>query len=178
MKKPKLSFNKLSKWKQRVEIAKDVIEQLRLKRFFATTGVYIEPSDDTYYGHPPICNLQMNNLIESGEASCKVCAKGSLFMSHVMKTNHCTFNQAAESDDYRVIKKRLKMFDENQLDLIETAFEQNVIRTENPFLYTEEEGERTSIAKKAVRFSKSNKSDRRLIVIMKNIIRNKGTFKP
>ena len=174
--KNKKPFNRLSKSQQRVAIAKDVLLQLRKKRFRSKLGSYVRiPNlwgvEDNY--------RQANECILDGSATCQVCAKGALFMSHVMKTNHISLRDVDDIGEYK-IKERLKMFSIGQLDLIECAFEKRVIEDGDRILrdYNDINESYTSLSKSAIQFGRKHKKADRLSAIMKNIIKNNGTFKP
>lgn len=169
-------FNKLSKSAQRVAIARDVLLQLRKKRFHSKLGSYVKiPNlweiDDT--------DRQANECISDGSATCLVCAKGALFMSHVMKTNHISLNEVNDIGEFR-IKKRLKMFSKRQLDMIECAFEKRVVEDDDRVLkdYDNIHEQITPLAHSAIKFGRKYNQLNRLSAIMKNIIKNNGTFKP
>lgn len=182
LKKENAAFKKLSKAKQRIEIAKDVIVQLKNKTYFAETGTYVgaelTEGAEQMFG---ICyvdelNTQTNLAMKMGMINCDVCAKGALVMSHIMKTNDCETNELDSLDDSSTIVERLHgVFEENQLHLIETAFE-----CDERFIYENDvtEFDEEEITR-AVKFGErySNETNR-LIAICKNIIKNKGTFKP
>lgn len=184
----KKAFSKLKRWQKRVAIAKDVIKQLDAKKFLAKQKVYVEifKTKKAYKeGFDLFDNAfdQANCAIEEGKLGCTVCAKGAIFMSHIMKTNHCTVDQLNHNSDYDDIMRRLRtLFERKQLNLIECAFE----RSSRFYFNTEEDGaetlrtsETTKIAIKGSKFGrKYNTTDKRMRGIMKNIIKNKGEFKP
>jgi len=161
-KKPSISFSKLPEWKQRVKIAKDVIIQLKQKKLIAEGGVFVRPYEikSTYINHK---HSQINNLINKKIVACNVCAKGSLFMAHIMKTNHCTLMEARTTGNYS-ISKRLTMFSQEQLNKIEQVFEGYFDNG------SKEKGNKF--------FKRYLNEHNRLIAIMKNIIKNKGEFIP
>lgn len=176
LQKENAAFNRLSKAAKRVALAKDVLEQIKAKRYSPTSGVYVEVNATEAaeeFGLSNLDDLEANKALLTGMASCTVCAKGALFMSHVMKTNDCTIDQANNSDDSDSIGDRLDdIFDRDQLDLIESAFE----RDSNHCSGTDNSDD---LVDKAVDFGyKYSNSDKRLIGIMNNIIKNKGIFKP
>ena len=198
LKKENKAFNKLSAPKKRVALAKDVIIQLGIKNFKAYPGVYVFPrvTDIGILQNIDTNNniQQANLLVSQGVISCEVCAKGAIFMSHVMKTNSCSVKEVKYSNSNEPVTDRVsEFFDRDQLNLIEAAFE------ENPDMYTEDaiddldDGDDIiwdlpdpkeirkieKLANKAVKFGDKYKTPHnRLIAIMKNIIKNKGTFKP
>lgn len=171
------AFSKLSKAEQRVEIAKDVIKQCSKGKYEIETGGYIDLYPEGLRSFDELEHLQANTCVSKGRITCTVCAKGALFMSHVMKTNHCLVKEADKTDDTG-IKKRLKnIFSPLQLDLIETAFERSVVVDDTDKIH--QGCDYTELGKKATNFGwQYSEPNERLIAIMKNIIKNKGTFKP
>lgn len=183
-KKLKIPFSKLSRSEKRVAIAKDVIEQLKIGVIGARKGVYLNleiPYSSPISNLLQIGNKQLNKSMINGDVKCEVCAKGALLACHILKTNHITVSQAAKMDyegdpDIYIRNRLAKIFSQNQLDLIEAAFETWVVADENRYLQSPY-GAPTGIAKKAVEFGKNyENTTERLIAIMKNIIKNKGVF--
>ena len=175
MKKSK-PFSKLSNSQKRVEIAKDVLIQLKNKRFKVRQNIYVQLPN---YWDIINRDRQANECVLDGTTTCQVCAKGALFMSHVMKTNHATIRQVQNIGN-SMVRERLDIFSTAQLDLIECAFEKRVVHDDSDTLkvYTDGKQFPTPLAKTAIRFGKKYKKKERLIAIIKNIIKNKGTFKP
>ena len=172
------AFNKLSKQAKRIAIAQDVLEQIRLGRYKAQTGTYVE-ADTTFeaddQGFCNVENIQANYALRNDLIECTVCAKGALFMSHVNKTNHCTVDDLRNYDESAAIVDHLEdIFDPDQLHLIEAAFESDEDFVDRHNTEIEDE-ERDSAVDFGHRYTDDEK---RLIAICKNIIRNKGIFKP
>ena len=197
LKKENEAFNKLSAPKKRVAIAKDVIKQLGIKNFEACTGTYVYPrATDIGKLQELDTNTnkqQANLLISQGIVSCDVCAKGAIFMSHVMKTNNCSVKKIAYSNHNREVTARVsEFFDKDQLNLIEAAFEEESEMYSEDAIDDLDTGDDLwdvpdpkgvekveKLATKAEKFGNKYKTPHnRLIGIMKNIIKNKGTFKP
>jgi len=162
MKKAK-PFSKLTKCEQRVEIAKDVIKQLKLKTLVPLSGTYVTPTVITQTDEDELQGQELDKLISEKKVTCQVCAKGALFISHVMKTDNCTLQESKCVGNGR-ISFRLNMFSQAQLDKIEQAFEGWGV--ENP---------KSKMSKFIRRWGTE---EERLLPIMKNIIKNGGTFKP
>ena len=172
-----IAFSRLPQWKQRMEIAKDVILQIKAKKFVAEEGIYLNIwTTDKGEQREGLFSMQANKAIKEKLATCNVCAKGALFMSHIMKTNHCTVNELKHKRERNYIE-RLKMFSQGQLDTIECAFEKSAIYDRENIL-TGYDGNYTPLGLRAKEFSTSSDDNIRLIKIMNNIIKNKGTFKP
>ena len=159
-----IPFNKLPEWRQRVEIAKDVLKQLDMETYIAESGTYLTAKVKEF----DIQNLhstEIDKLVKENKITCKVCAKGALFMSHVMKTDNCTYEKATSMGD-REMGRRLNMFSPSQLEEIEESFE--------GWFQT---NEKSDVAK-FIQRTKMKSDIERMTEIMKNIIKNKGTFKP
>src|SRR6185436_16421694 len=115
-------MKKLTKSQMRVTIAKDALAQLRLEKYVATKGTYIDQNllntlnfkyKETYEDKQ--AQPELENLKE-----CRVCAKGAIYLSTVRKFNDatiCNFSTQAEI-------KATSIFGENNLTKIESAFEE------------------------------------------------------
>lgn len=171
-------FNSLPKAEQRVLIAKDVIAQINIGKYKANTGNYIQ-------------DLKVSNSILNKDArkhineikSCEVCALGGCLISAVKFKNTLTVNQLKDLHD--VLNDRISpqgklitsVFTKKQLQMIETAFEKgfslwaDAINDDNYLT--------GDVYDKCTEFGyKYDKDKDRLLAIMKNIVTNKGTFKP
>lgn len=169
-------FNRLSKTNQRIALAEDVIKQIKVKKYYASRGTYFQQNaiqKMALYNGLKLKD-ELNKILP--ELECECCAKGSLFLSHITKTNNCSVRNIISNVDFNLrISKRLNnLFTQLQLDLIETAFEMKVIKDYSGKLYQNE-----GLIEKAINFGeKYANSNNRLIGIMKNVIKNKGIFKP
>jgi len=165
-------FKKLNKAGKRVAIAKDVIKSLSEKIIKANSGNYIS---NARWGLEE--DDQIQGTILGGE-TCNVCAMGAILISKARLCNDVKF-----SDIQSTTKKARKgglivynlkgLFSVKQLRLIEVAFEGSVY----------EEGcnlSQKNIDKAKLIYDKYYFEDEEinLIAIMKNIIKNNGTFKP
>lgn len=164
---PVKKWSEMTDSEKRVTLAKDVISQLKKNKLNACSGTYLmiinlDNVED---------NEQLNKVLKK-QGTCEVCAKGALFISHIMRNNHFTVGDyySCRKNDNEKIKERLdSLFSLSQLELIEKAFEgeshdnelkdSTLIDLANEFHYYYEDDEE------------------RLIAIMNNIIENKGTFK-
>lgn len=127
----KTTFSKLPKWKQRVAIAKDVIKQIKVKKYVAEAGAYIkelELLDGDYLG------IGINNIDRYSIKSkfdeikkCDVCALGACLLSATKFVNKLKFeeiknvNQLTSSRNVKAIFQSI--FTKHQLLIIETTFE-------------------------------------------------------
>src|ERR1051326_1798805 len=99
--KKEIPFSRLPKYKQRIVIAKDTIKWVKSGIFTPQTQYYLhvelskKAAKEISDSDQSTCDFQLNTLINEGKvAKCTVCAKGGMFMSHVMKSNHFTLHDA------------------------------------------------------------------------------------
>ena len=148
----KVPKKKLSKGDTRVLIAKDVIKQLKRKKIIVERG--------TYCFNPIFCNLkemeelsELKKVLAKSKDKCYVCALGALFVSAVNRFNKYQITTDwAGIGKYETTNYLCKYFSDSQMGLIEDVFE--------------------------FRCPVYMNSENHMINIMKNIIKNKGTFKP
>lgn len=173
------AFAKLSGSRKRITVAQDVLDQLRLRRFVATTGTYLQPTtveakrqfnsfDDDSDKRP------VHEVLE--DVKCQVCGIGSLFVAAVDRANACTIKDMDHSyENSGFMREYLgEFFSDEQLVLIETAFETELINSLNTGL-----SRSSPEVYAAIRFGeKYSNAEKRLKSIMENIIANKGTFSP
>lgn len=162
-------FNALSIEEKRVAIAKDALVRIELELVKPMHGYFIEnPYRLKYRGG------DLKTILNTCDIECDCCAKGTLFISVVGKSNsfHTSQLNSYTQDsnrDYSDEHLKLKeFFDIKQLDLIETAFEGESYLEK----ISKEEVE------KAIAWKKKQKvgAKRLLQRILRNIIKNKGTF--
>ena len=111
---------------------------------------------------------------------CQVCAKGALFAVKALNYNNCKVDKNIidfDVDEYDVIEALDGIFSEHQLDLIENAFEVEMIQDDTDT--KKEYGELLRAAYMYRRSETGNKLDAetRLHLIMENIVKHRGTFK-
>ncbi len=157
-----------------VEIAKDVLLQIKSKKIVAEAGVYfILKTKSQFKGK------QLQEVLPRIK-KCEVCALGSLFYSFINKHNDFKIDDEGldmTSFHHSDMRSRITMFPIANLELIECAFENRDVydSCENRGHYAW----KTIIkAKKYRGINLLLNDEKALIHIMKNIIRNKGTFKP
>lgn len=127
------TFAKLSPEKKRVAVAQDVLDGLTSRKLRATQGLYVGSSrlDKLLVDNQ---DAQICNLLPEVN-SCKVCARGAIFLSAVMLKDACKASEfvvpAEHADDAfsdignesRISTYLNDIFDDEQLDLIENYFE-------------------------------------------------------
>jgi hypothetical protein len=178
--KKNIAFDKLPPARKRVAIARDVIEQLDAKKYIAEEGSYVVPHNfgkkhlagNRYFPESAKNKSLKEYFCDSKKKACQVCAKGSLFLSYVSKVNDFKVGQNMWLDDRDTdaYKKLSEVFSSPQLELIEGVFENYQNRTNidlNQF-YRQND----------LNYFEDDYADKCLRVICKNIIKNRGTFKP
>lgn len=164
IKKGNAKFLKMTKAEKRVAIAKDVIAQIEVRR--------LVPKNMTFLDIPEAPESLENDANELRDVlltvpTCEVCAKGALFVCAVERMDKLTVGQYTIGADRDYM---LKLFTPKQWDLIESAFEGwSSIFVDGMIVNTP----------KVEKFSDQypDPADR-MVAIMKNIIKNHGTFKP
>lgn len=177
-------FNKLPKAEQRVLIAKGALKQLKTDVYNTShTFLHIELAKE------PEENESLQEYLEpSNIEECNVCALGALMVSSVRKKNNLFYSQYYMSvkphnqhDGYGSVLT--KVFSLKQIILIENAYEMGTgAYNTSPNIgygllgcYKKDD----RILQKAIAFGKAYEDDtERMEAILKNIIKNKGSFKP
>lgn len=187
-------FEKLSQAEKRVAIAQDVLVQLQMEKIVPTQGLYLEGPDDSEVAIKP--STPIKNVTAWQEPGCSVCAKGALFVSAVKMMNGrkvkelkdlnwLTDENGQDINKYdafsvgndTIVDYLGDVFLSDQLNMIEAAFEENNIDD-----YLADELKR-KVRKKTGHHSiyfRQEESDEaeRMRLIMENVVKNKGTFKP
>jgi len=138
------------KRKLRLEIVTDAIDQLKAEKYIATSGTYLR-----FKGRP---SKKSNLLDYANEHSCKVCAKGAMFISMLRKTNSERLMGHLSIGGFDIQEEEAleEMFGDMS-DELEQAFE----GWNDPFYKIQYPDDRD-----------------RLIALFCNVKRNKGDFKP
>lgn len=194
-KKRNAAFKAATKAGKRVMIAKDVLAQLKAEKIIAQRGSWaIIKADKPINYEDEVCNI-----IDAKGTTCTCCALGSMMISEIRMNDrlivdavdadrdedsetlslwHSVGDVDSYADDEMYNEDRLRSyFSEEQIALIENAFEQGSgeyscsyttdhLDIDDELIVAEEFGDRYE-----------NPEDR-LVAIMKNIIKNKGTFVP
>ncbi len=168
-------FEKLSRKEQRLAVARDVITQVKAKKYVAASTYFALGKHD----RGATFDYDVGGLAASVEAEqdlgecisqvgCTVCGIGSLFASSVVKHDNLKINKflgtADDTNDLSIdregtVQYLSRWFTAIQLDLIEQYFEQHAYDTDSPI-------------------ADENNDDKRLIMIMENILSNNGIFNP
>jgi hypothetical protein len=171
---------------KRVLIAKDVIEQIKAKRFKPTSGTWVRPKmkngryievEERFDGEESVRELFIGKKIPA----CDCCALGAMFMSCTTYNEGTTVDYFSVETDWgfeeRVLKEKLSngltdFFTPDQLQLIEIAFEGG------DGAFTADEDDDLIAQKAALWYEDMSRDDKRMVAIMENIIANNGTFVP
>lgn len=142
----------------RIAIAKDVLLRLRTNKLIPASGVYVGMS----YGAKAFAeangSLQASQCLDTLTNNCRVCALGATFVSYVSIKNKISVMDFATIQQARREELLHKAFTFSQLYDIERCFE----GWNDGYLWVE----------------CYPTARERMQAIMKNIIRNDGTFKP
>ncbi len=178
-------FSKATKAQKRVLVAKDVITQLKVGKFEARSGMFVTLP---YVTRTKGGDASLQVALLQDKQPCQCCALGSLVLSCTLFANKQTvsdgiaFEALGEMLDgttgFGVLKNGFeKLFSERQFRLIEYAFENG----DGYFGFSSWEDGKLSngaIARAQDFSARHDDSTELLVAIMKNIIKNKGTFKP
>lgn len=179
-------FSKLSKSEKRVVIAKDVIQQIKVGKYLAETGGYIDGIFFKKQDKMDSSKMEDMDIKKNfGKIrQCTVCAMGACLMSITKFQNKLTFGDVgsgvSDMSNTKVTKLFKSLFSDIQLHLIEKAFEGTDTVTLSSELFGLDEDNFSEQVERCDRnfYSEYGTDSERLIAIMRNIIKNKGTFKP
>lgn len=180
----------MTKAEKRVAVAKDVLAQIKAKTLKAKSGVYVSAK----LTFVPKEGEDVQALLKEGKVkNCQACALGSAFLSYVRLYDGVKverYSQFGPETDYAVFKDGKygltnkiigdrpddslgPLFGRPQMELIEQAFE-----ARNPDWYADGDAPEAQLIAAEVFGKRYAKNEDRLVAIMRNIVRNKGTFKP
>lgn len=184
------AFWALDKRNRRIAIAKDVIKQIDAGKISASSGTYFKMMQ------APKSDGKLDLALKE-QSHCSCCGLGACFYSLIMLGDKVKVSEVIEKFPYlesfnyghSVYSDKMRdylrdHFSSEQITLIESAFEKH--RIEDPLV--KKSKELTKIIRKAVSFGEkadknfdisgfNNVNENRLISIMKNIIKNRGTFR-
>jgi len=164
---PKVPFNRLTREEKRVAIAKDVLAQIKAKRFEARCGIYVSGKAEPGSTKEPFAAAPKEIK------KCNVCALGSLFMAKGDLVPN-TLDRLEIYDGFigseRPAEQLGAYFSQDQLDLIESAFE-GADYSHDGTSYRE------IVVDRFYGWEASQEDQNELLkCIMANIVRNRGTF--
>ncbi len=190
-KKDKAAMKKLAPGPaSRVKIAKDVIAQINAKKYQGMEGVWVgvkrgkghdilgdviaDARNEGANSESVLCSIVDSN------PKCNVCALGGIFMSTLRVTGDCDFRTAGINIESRVFEclsssPLTRYFPRSMLILMEACFEGNM--SVHYFPENNRRSHRNGIVAEYYRDRFLRGTDR-LRAIARNIVRNKGDFKP
>jgi len=187
--KSNAAFKKATKAEKRVMIAKDVLAQIKAKRYIPESGTWVDANwnirggIDEIHETDSVQKLFADRTIET----CSVCALGGLFMSCTNLNNNTCVSDINYGGEGTEIGERIqggdtlsnglnKIFSKKQLQLIEVYFEKG------DGWFGEDGYTGNYIGEDSRHVEYFNDAypddDERLVEIMKNIVANDGTFVP
>lgn len=172
-------FYFMTKTEKRIAVAKDVLKQIKARKYAVTAGTY--------------CNINitckdvgkdLQRVIKKQTEPCEVCAIGSLFLSKINLFNNYVLDEETISKSWigNDIDLNFDSLQENLEDLwtsrefkiMEMTFEGKDIDC----MFDDSEGKDEKLIDATFAFyEKYSDPEDRLIAIMQNIIKNKGKFK-
>lgn len=174
------AFKSMNQKAQRIAIAKDVIAQMNSKKYHPRGGIYIdlylEKNNCEFEGVKPL------HEVVKATQMCDVCAIGAMCLSAATVFDGVEWNGQQSrywgsdgcEQDSNIRKVLHQFFDEQQLALIEAAFEGDSRHPEwiNDFVSDDD-------LETCYRFADEHWGHQeRLQLIMQNIINNDGEFRP
>lgn len=168
--KQNAAFHRLSNKRQRIAIAKDVLEQIRLKTYVAVPGTYVDSetlSDLADKADMDSEDFDLQKALLGNAPECEVCGLGAAFCSMARLGDKVSFEVADAPHE-----SLTPIFGLQQVSLIEYTFEGGDAGGGEENL----SGEEIQAARRFYR--KYPKADKRLAAIFRNIVKNDGTFKP
>jgi hypothetical protein len=180
------AFRRMTAAQKRVAIARDVIAAVQSQKILALSGTYVKHSGIDFNCVHEETSLQ--DLLKQNEGRCcEACAVGSILICAAKRFNKVSvgdvvdFGYADRSEagiglgDRKCFVKFLeKYFSKEQLVLIEAAFERKL--TGLSLVYSE--FTKSEEFQRSVQKYQDKSLSEALVAIMRNIIRNKGTFVP
>lgn len=172
-------FQAMTPSRKRIEIARDVLRQIKIGRIVPETGTYMSPTFSKPENYSR--DTEVSSLIERAE-SCNACALGAVFMCTVQRMDRLKVGFGGHTSDFYVSSHKMRdyleeFFSPEQILLIELAFEGGVIdmsdmRIASPGFKRED----YRVAKKYNKGVRDAKL--RMENIMRNIERHGGRFEP
>lgn len=164
----------MTKKQLRIAVAKDVLAQLKAEKLKITPGDYVTLPDT-----PDALGSDSKEIAAAAQTKyCSVCALGATFISLVKLDNKYDFGFFKEVSSGDLFDRVKTVFSETQIQLIECAFETNFYCSQNGlggYAKTALTSEQFGQAHKfAIRHEGNPR--KRLAAIMRNIVRNDGTF--
>jgi hypothetical protein len=162
-----------------VEVARDVLLQLRLERL-TTTGGYLRVQQNSQDFNPPeeVYNGSFKTAFQQDKSIvCGVCAIGAAYIGYINRFNRVkTCDVLSASDDDMILTMK-NVFSEDQLRLMEGFFENGFVQTPS-WYYDLDSGSAYKVSNLISDFcNRYPERTQRLRAIMLNVIRNDGEFR-
>jgi DNA polymerase III delta prime subunit len=164
------AYDKMTRAERRVAIAKDVIKHIKAERLRVQSSYGYVVHDIGWNELTEVIETEgkATKVAEKLKNECTVCARGAMMLCKVAKYNHYEFEKGWGISSESTTHALKDAFSEEQLNLIENAFELN--------------GYIGNLSEKAEwlyewLYEFSNAEDR-LLAIMQNIVDPNGSFKP
>lgn len=175
---------------RRMAVIQDAVDQIVAARYYVRTGEVVTLPDeaDTENHSAQEMLLQLRG---KEKAYCKVCARGALLLSKIVKENEFDTDQLAGctgryGEDGITDKALRELFSAKQLALIEEAFEFHNEEVEDNEYYIEVMNreyltfeEALSAHSFSVEYNEGEVDESiKLLAIFNNMLKNNGIFKP
>lgn len=187
-----------TKKERRIAVLKDAIKQIKAQKIIADPGSVVNLPTTIKWGNSIDLQGSLKDVFKnkSKDQYCSCCARGALLVSTVHKENDFTLDEmnncyGSYGSDRVTDKRLLRLFSEEQLALMENAFEyrhqqydseEEAVEMGDPldWYYGINYGIISNKkALKSLEFGKKYEDDTaRLLAIFKNAVRNDGIFKP
>lgn len=149
------------KAKERVAIAKDALAWVKAGVLIPTSGVFVRP-DHMLTVKDEVDHKQLRDVVLG---KCKVCARGALFLAKAVRFDNVEAGLFEINAGWYNREVLLEHFDDDQITLIENYFEGIGESTRPDWFWSSDR-------------AKEMTDSQRMVLILKNIIKNKGTFRP
>jgi hypothetical protein len=165
-------FKSLTKAEKRIAIAKDILQQIKLKKYIPYSGSYI--TFKNYYNINNELDIQAN----FDKAQCNCCQLGACIMSLTKFENKLKFSdiQYAESDN-KSWKMLEKIFTPRQIAIMEYCFEGDEGGSKVAEDFFKYELDKETIEKCDEFKNKYFSDEDTMKAICNNLIKNKGEIK-
>ncbi len=169
-----------TKKERRIAIAKDAIAQIKAGKYESSPGVLCYFPEEMYElsdRDPKLSGQKVLKTKLKATGPCYVCARGALFVSLVRKENKVDLRDLVYAKN--IDEKLTNLFGRNQWTLMEAYFEGYRLSYQLQNTNALKFGLRKYPDLDTEKFyRKYQNAEDRLIAILKNLIKNGGTFNP
>lgn len=148
---------KLTTSQKAIAIARDVIAQIKCRKYTPELGTYVSGADDNIPTEAIGCE-QLQPFLKKKDLQCEVCAIGAAFLSSIRLFNDFVVPEYWDDSDMK--NKLGEYFSPSELRALEASFENwgDSLFLETPLV--------------------NLKAQDRMIFLMSEVIRQKGNFNP